>query len=49
MKEKLMENEIELKPVLNFDFFVNMMFRCTEQRYAKQLVDGKIFFNRPKN
>lgn len=49
MKEKLMENEIELKPVLNFDFFVNMMFRCTEQRYAKQLVDGKIFFNKPKN
>ncbi|WP_302133246.1 tetratricopeptide repeat protein [Thomasclavelia spiroformis] len=44
-----MKNEIRLKPVFNFNFSVNMIFRCTEQRYAKQLLNGKIFFNKPEN
>lgn len=47
MKSIMEAPTINAKAVLNFDFSIVMMFRCTQKQYAEQFKKGKLFFNTP--
>ena len=38
-----------IKPIFNFNFSTMLLFRCTKRKYAEDFINGKIFFNQPKN
>lgn len=43
-----LSKDIILKPVLNFNFSTNILFRCTQKKYADDFLKGKLRFNQPK-
>lgn len=43
------EENITWERVLNPDFGIYVLFRCTKRKYAEDLLNGKIFFNTPNS
>ena len=43
-----MKNNVELKPVLNFNFSTLLLFKCTKKKYANSFINGKLKFNKPR-
>lgn len=46
--EKKDLSNIELKPVLNFNFSTHILFKCLQKKYANDFLKGKFRFNQPK-
>ena len=46
---KIDNQNIIPRAVLQFDFSILMLFRCTKKEYAEQFLEGKLYFGTPGN